>query len=216
VARPLQLLDLGLVEYEAALALQRRLVAERQADARPDTLVLCEHPHVFTLGRRAGARAHVLAPGAVPVVEVERGGDVTYHGPGQLVGYPIFRLEPAEQDLPRFLRGLEEVLLRALATAVGLAGRRRPGYTGVWLGERKVASIGVAVTGWVTFHGFALNVATDLGYFDRIEPCGLPSAVMTTVSAALGRPVAPAELTPAVLAAVAEVFERAVATPSSA
>jgi lipoyl(octanoyl) transferase len=208
VAGSLQLLTLGLVDYREAWALQQRLVDERCADARPDTLVLCQHPHVFTLGRRAGARRNVLDPGAVPVVEVERGGDVTYHGPGPLVGYPIFKLAPEEQDLHRFLRGLEEALIRALQASVGLAAGRKEGATGVWAAGKKVASLGVAVRNWVTFHGFALNVATDLAYFGRIVPCGLAPEVMSSVERLLGRPVALPEVQGAVARAVAEVFGR--------
>jgi lipoyl(octanoyl) transferase len=208
VAGSLQLLTLGLVDYREAWALQQRLVDERCTDARPDTLVLCQHPHVFTLGRRAGARRNVIDPGDVPVVEVERGGDVTYHGPGQLVGYPIFKLAPEEQDLHRFLRGLEEALIRALDQSVGLAAERRLGATGVWAAGKKVASLGVAVRNWVTFHGFALNVAPDLAYFGRIVPCGLASEVMSSVERLLGRKVALAEVQAAVVLAVAEVFGR--------
>jgi lipoate-protein ligase B len=208
VAAALQLLDLGLVEYREAWALQQRLVDERCADARPDTLVLCQHPHVFTLGRRAGARRNVIDPGDVPVVEVERGGDVTYHGPGQLVGYPIFKLAPEEQDLHRFLRRLEAALILALGRSVGLAAGRREGATGVWAAGKKVASLGVAVRNWVTFHGFALNVSTDLAYFGRIVPCGLAPDVMASLERLLGRPVALAEVRDAVIAAVGEVFGR--------
>ena len=207
----LQVLDVGLLEYREAWALQQRLVDERVADARPDTLVLCEHPHVFTLGRRAGARANVIAPGEVPVVEVERGGDVTYHGPGQLVGYPILKLAPEEQDLHRFLRGLEEALIRALAQSVGLEAERRAGATGVWAAGKKIVSLGVAVRNWVTFHGFALNVATDLAYFARIVPCGLRPEVMSSLERLQGRAVTLAEVTPAVVASLAEVFGRRLA-----
>jgi lipoate-protein ligase B len=208
VAPRLQVLDVGLLEYREAWALQQRLVDERVADACPDTLVLCQHPHVFTLGRRAGARANVIAPGEVPIVEVERGGDVTYHGPGQLVGYPVFKLGPEEQDLHRFLRGLEEALIRALRRSCGLAAERRAGQTGVWAAGKKVVSLGVAVRNWVTFHGFALNVSTDLAYFARISPCGLDPSVMSSLDRLLGRPVTCAEVTPAVVASLAEVFGR--------
>ena len=208
MAPRLQILDVGLLEYREAWALQQRLVDERVADQRPDTLVLCEHPHVFTLGRRVGAAQNVIAPGDVPVVEVERGGDVTYHGPGQLVGYPILKLAPAEQDLHRFLRGLEEALIRALARSVGLEAERRAGATGVWAAGKKIVSLGVAVRNWVTFHGFALNVTTDLAYFARISPCGLAPEVMSSLARLLGREVTVAEVTPAVGASLAEVFGR--------
>jgi lipoyl(octanoyl) transferase len=208
VASSLQVLDLGLVDYREAWALQLRLVDERAADARPDTLVVCQHPHVFTLGRRAGAHRNVLDAGDVPVVEVERGGDVTYHGPGQLVGYPILKLGAEERDLQRFLRHLEEALIRALKGSVGLEAGRREGATGVWAAGRKIASLGVAVRNWVTFHGFALNVATDLSYFGRIVPCGLPAEVMSSVTRLLGREVGVRDVQAAVVAAVAEVFGR--------
>jgi lipoyl(octanoyl) transferase len=192
------LLDLGRTDYEATWALQLRMVAERQAGAGRDTLVLVEHPDVITLGRRASARAHVLAPDAMPVVEVERGGDATYHGPGQLVGYPILRLDEEERDLHAFLRGLEQGLIDACG-ALGLAGAgRRAGWTGVWREGRKLASIGIAVRRWVTLHGFALNVATDLARFQAIRPCGLDAAVMTSLSVELGRPVALDEVKPLV------------------
>ncbi|HEY3354195.1 MAG TPA: lipoyl(octanoyl) transferase LipB [Polyangia bacterium] len=210
-APPLVVLARGLVPYEEALALMRDLVAQRARDACPDTLVLLEHPHVFTVGRRAEAARNVLAPGDVPVVAVERGGDVTYHGPGQLVGYPILKLAEGERDLARVLRGLEEALIRALAEVPGLAAERRPGFTGVWHGGRKLGSIGVAVRDWVTYHGFALNVTTDLSYFRRINPCGLSPEVMGTVAEAVGGPVDAAALRGAVARAVAAVFGRRLA-----
>src|SRR5207249_2062595 len=144
----------------------------------------------------AGARDHVLSDD-IPVVEVERGGDVTYHGPGQLVGYPIVALAGAERDLHRFLRALEAGLIDACA-ALGLDAGRKAGWTGVWLGEKKVASIGIAVRRWVTYHGFALNVATDLARFRAIHPCGLDAGVMTSLAAALGRPVTVDETKPLV------------------
>jgi lipoyl(octanoyl) transferase len=147
-----------------------------------------EHPHVITLGRTRGALAHLVAPGEVEVVEVERGGDVTYHGPGQIVAYPILLLREEERDLHRFLRNLEEAMIRALAR-FGLAAGREAGKTGVWVGTaaRKLASIGIACRRWVTFHGLALNVTTDLGYFARIQPCGFDPTVMTSMARELGR-----------------------------
>ncbi len=198
-----KLLDLGRLDYEEAWALQKRLVAERQAGGGADTLVLVEHPDVITLGRRKSARDNVLSD-EIPVVEVERGGDVTYHGPGQLVGYPILALDGEERDLHRFLRALEQGLIDA-CVALGLDAGRKACWTGVWLGERKVASIGIAVRRWVTYHGFALNVATDLARFRAINPCGLDAAVMTSLAEALGRPVTVAEMK----APVAEAIGRA-------
>ncbi len=169
-------------------------MAERQRGERPDTLVLVEHPHVITVGRRRGALANILAAGEVEVVEVERGGDVTYHGPGQIVAYPIVMLEEGERDLHRFLRNLEEGMIRTLARWE-IAADRAPGKTGVWIaGQRKIASIGIACRKWVTFHGLALNVTTDLRYFARIQPCGFDATVMTSMAHELGRDVALAEV----------------------
>ena len=209
MVRPLAVVDLGRVAYGAAHARQLELVAARQAGAGEDTLLLVEHPHVITIGRRREAAAHVLAAGDVPVVEVERGGDVTYHGPGQLVAYPILLLDEPERDLHRYLRGLEEAILRTLAD-LGVAGAgRQAGATGVWVGARKVASIGVACRRWVTFHGLALNVSTDLAYFRRIQPCGFDAAVMTSVSALLGRAVALEEAKEPLVRRMGEVLGRA-------
>jgi lipoate-protein ligase B len=206
------LVDLGREEYGRARDLQLDIVAARQRGQGEDTLVLVEHPHVITLGRRRGAQANVLHAGDVPVVEIERGGDVTYHGPGQLVAYPIVRLDEGERDLHRFLRNLEEGVIRALAD-VGIAAGRRAGATGVWVGDsdaaKKIASIGIACRRWVTFHGLALNVATDLAYFERINPCGFDASVMTSASAVLGRPVAVDAMKPILAARLGEALGRA-------
>jgi len=184
-------MDLGVRDYAEVWGMQRELVAARQRDEVPDTLILVEHPHVITLGR-GSHRENLLAVGDVPTFEIERGGDVTYHGPGQLVGYPIFLLRPDERDLHQYLRNLEEALLRTAAD-FGIAGDRNPGWTGVWTAEpgprRKLASIGVAVKRWVTMHGFALNVSTDLSRFAAINPCGLEANVMASLASVLGRPV---------------------------
>jgi lipoyl(octanoyl) transferase len=187
---PARVLDLGLRDFGAVWEMQRELVAARQRDEIPDTLVLVEHPDVITLGRGT-RRENLLRPDDMPVFEIERGGDVTYHGPGQLVGYPIFLLRQHERDLHKYLRDLEEAMIRALGQ-LGLPAGREPGWTGVWTTAapaRKLASIGVAVKKWVTLHGFALNVSTDLGRFTAINPCGLEASVMTSVSACLGRAV---------------------------
>jgi lipoyl(octanoyl) transferase len=205
------LLDLGRREFGEVWTQQQELVAARQRDERPDTLVLVEHPDVITLGRRRSAQANVLSAGDIPVFEIERGGDVTYHGPGQLVGYPIVKLDEGERDLHAYLRNLEEALIGVCAD-VGLAGRRNPGWTGVWIGERKVASIGIAVRRWVTMHGFALNVATDLSRFAAINPCGLDAAVMTSLAAESGRALTVDQVKPLVAtrlgAALARDFGR--------
>jgi lipoate-protein ligase B len=191
-------LDLGRREFGEVWTQQQELVAARQRDERPDTLILVEHPDVITLGRRRSAQDNVRSAGDIPVFEIERGGDVTYHGPGQLVGYPIVKLAEDERDLHAYLRNLEEALIGVCAE-VGLQGRRNPGWTGVWIGERKVASIGIAVRRWVTMHGFALNVATDLSRFAAINPCGLDAAVMTSLSTESGRPLTLDEVKPLVI-----------------
>jgi lipoate-protein ligase B len=187
-------LDLGRTSYREAHVRQLAMVGERQRGERRDALVLVEHPHVITVGRTRGALAHILGAGDVEVVEVERGGDVTYHGPGQIVAYPILLLEEGERDLHRFLRNLEEGMIRTLARW-DIAADREPGKTGVWLqGQRKIASIGIACRKWVTFHGLALNVTTDLSYFARIQPCGFDAAVMTSMAHELGRDIALADV----------------------
>jgi lipoyl(octanoyl) transferase len=172
--------------YAEALALQRNAAKARLSGALGDDLMLLvEHPPVVTLGRstKAGnliATPALLAERGVELYEVERGGDVTFHGPGQIVGYPIVDLTQHKQDLHWYLRQLEETMIRALAR-FDITAARNPGKTGVWVGDRKIASIGVHARQWVTWHGFALNVATDLSYFDLMVPCGLPDVVMTSV-----------------------------------
>ena len=185
------------------------MVGERQRGERRDALLLVEHPHVITVGRTRGALANILRAGDVEVVEVERGGDVTYHGPGQIVAYPIVQLEEGERDLHRFLRNLEEAMIRTL-TRWEIAAGREPGKTGVWTGEgrRKIASIGIACRKWVTFHGLALNVTTDLAYFARIQPCGFDATVMTSMAQELGREVALAEVKAALVAELGDALSR--------
>jgi lipoyl(octanoyl) transferase len=179
-ARALQIVQAGLRPYGEALAWQRALAEARIAgQLEHDVLLLLEHPAVVTLGRTARP-AHVLRPDDVEVFEVERGGGVTFHGPGQLVGYPIIDLGAHRRDLHWYLRTLEQALITALA-ALGLPAERSAGYTGVWVGGRKIASIGVHVRQWVTWHGFALNVTTDLRDFERIVPCGIAGVVMTSL-----------------------------------
>lgn len=182
----------GLTDYAEALELQRDLARARvSGELADDLLLLVEHSRVVTLGRGASesnitASRDLLAERGVEVHEIERGGDVTYHGPGQLVGYPIIDLGRHKQDLHWYLRQLEETLIRALAK-LAIAGRRVPGYTGVWVENRKIASIGVHVTRWVTFHGFALNVSTDLSDFDLIIPCGIEAVQMTSIEKEIGQ-----------------------------
>ena len=181
--------DLGTASYRDAWARQLALVEGRQANIEPDTLLVVEHPHVFTLGRRREAEGNVLAAGEVEVIAIERGGDVTYHGPGQVVAYPVVLLDGAERDLHAYLRNLEEAVIRTCAV-FGLTTDREPGKTGVWMttarGRQKLCSMGIACRKWVTFHGLALNVTTDLAYFQRINPCGFESGVMTSMGAQLG------------------------------
>jgi lipoate-protein ligase B len=180
--------DLGRIGYAEAWDLQRRLVAERREGGGEDQLLLCEHDEVVTTGRRAqgptrdeSETAGVRAAG-IEVVAIERGGAATYHGPGQLVGYPLVLLAPGERDLHRFLRHLEGALIVGLSESCGLSAERREGFTGVWVGERKLASIGIACRGWVTYHGFALNLSTDLSRFALFRPCDLDAQVMTSLA----------------------------------
>ena len=173
---PITVRDLGLAGYRQVHALQHELLLKVQA-GRGDVLLLVEHPHVITLGRRQEARRNVLAASDVEVVEIERGGDVTYHGPGQLVAYPIIALRDKERDLHQFLRNLESAII-ATCRDFGLDAGRQAEQTGVWRQGRKLASIGIACRKWVTFHGLALNVSTDLSYFTRINPCGFQSSVI--------------------------------------
>ena len=183
---PLAVVDLGRRPYGPTLELQRALCRARvEGRIDQDLLLLVEHDPVVTLGRSTKASSLPVPPGDLPahgveVFEIERGGDVTFHGPGQLVGYPIVDLQHLTPDLHWYLRELEGALIDALAT-LHIAGQRNPGQTGVWVGARKIASIGVHVKKWVTLHGFALNVTTDLRYFDLIVPCGIDGVQMTTV-----------------------------------
>jgi lipoyl(octanoyl) transferase len=207
---PIRVRRLGRVPYPEALALQERLVGERQAGRGFDTLLLLEHPPVVTLGRGADP-AHLLRTRAelsrkgVEVFEAGRGGDVTYHGPGQLVGYPILRLPPPLQDLHLLLRRLEEALIRS-CLEFGIEAGRVEGLTGVWVGREKLAAIGLRVARWVTSHGFALNVSTDLAAFDDIVPCGIKGRGVTSLSRLLGRDVALEEAAEAVARAFCGLF----------
>lgn len=211
-ARELWVVDLGLRPYAEALELQRVVARARiNGDVDQDVLLLVEHPPVITLGR-SSKDAHLLAnreqlrTRGVEVFEVERGGDVTFHGPGQLVGYPIIDLKRHKQDLHWYLRQVEELLIRALAE-FGVQGERVAKYTGVWTKNRKIASIGVHARDWVTWHGFALNVGTQLSYFDLIVPCGIPEVTMTSLQRELGgRDVGVGETGRAVAVAAASVL----------
>jgi lipoyl(octanoyl) transferase len=206
--------DLGVVEYGAALEWQRRVVAARKAGAVPDVLLLCEHPHVITLGRSgklANLRAsdQVLQQMGVSFFETDRGGDITYHGPGQLVGYPILNLGEIRRDVAWYVRGLEEAMIRTTAE-FGISSRRLSGRTGVWVdvsdGEEKLGAIGVHLSRWITSHGFAYNVSTDLRYFDLIVPCGIADKQATSLEKLLGRRIGKEEIAPRIAAHLGELF----------
>jgi lipoyl(octanoyl) transferase len=178
--------NLGRMDYLAALALQEELVRRKQQESSPDILLFVEHPHVYTLGR-GGKESNVLAPEDVPVIRTSRGGDVTYHGPGQMVVYPIIDLRSKlRKDVHRYVRNLELSVIETLKD-FALQGARRPPFTGIWIGDRKIAAIGVAVRRCITFHGLALNVSPDLSYFKRIIPCGLAWADVTSMARESGK-----------------------------
>src|ERR1700704_5674375 len=210
--REIDVRRLGLIPYADALALQRELVEERRAGRIGDLLLLVEHPHVLTLGVRGdGGRSHILASAealasrAIDVHETGRGGDITYHGPGQLVGYPIIDLKPDRCDVHRYVRDLEEVLIRT-ASDYGVAAQRVDGLTGVWVGREKLAAIGVRIARWITSHGFALNVTTDLDFFNLIVPCGIPDRGVTSLARLLGRTIERAEVERQIVAHFRQVF----------
>jgi lipoyl(octanoyl) transferase len=210
--KPLAVRRLGRIPYAAGLELQARLVQQRQAGEIPDTLLLLEHDPVFTIGRN-GKADNVLVPEdalkaqGFDVFETGRGGDVTYHGPGQVVGYPILDLSPDRRDVHRYVRDLEEVMIRTCA-AYGLQGSRVSGRTGCWIGDEKIGAIGVRISRWVTSHGFALNVTTDLSAFRLIVPCGISDRGVTSLEKALGRPVDLDEVMDRLEVDLAAVMER--------
>jgi lipoyl(octanoyl) transferase len=214
--RDLVVRRLGLVPYNEALDLQKALVEDRRAGRIPDTLLLLEHPHVITLGvKLADARSHivaspeVLAERGVEVIETGRGGDVTYHGPGQLVAYPILDLKPDRQDVHRYVRDLEAVMIR-LCASYGVTADRSSGLSGAWVGDRKIGAIGVRISRWITSHGLAFNVSTDVSYFDLIVPCGIADKGVTSLSVELGRAASVDEVADAFVQAFASVFDRSV------
>jgi lipoyl(octanoyl) transferase len=218
--RALEIRRPGLVPYREALALQRALVEDRRADRIGDLLLLVEHPHVLTLGVRGDVgRSHVLATSdalrtrGIEIVETGRGGDITYHGPGQIVGYPIINLQPDRADVHRYVRDLEEVLIRVAADC-GVAAERVAGLTGVWVGQEKLAAIGVRISRWITCHGFALNVTTDLNYFNLIVPCGVRDRGVTSL-ACLGADSDRAAAEDRIVTRFAEVFDRLPVEPAA-
>ena len=208
------MVDLGLMGYAEAWALQKRVVAARKAGAIEDVLLLCEHPHVITQGRNGKrehllASEHVLHQKGVEFHTTDRGGDITYHGPGQIVGYPILNLGAIRRDVVWYVRMLEEAMIRATAE-FGITAERVAGKTGIWAGnggaEEKLAAIGVHISRWVTSHGFAYNVSTDLRYFDLIVPCGIADRKATSLEKLLGRSVKREEIAPRIAEHFGEVF----------
>jgi len=229
-ARPLEVRRLGLIPYADGLELQRALVDDRKADRIPDTLLLLQHPHVVTIGVKKDGRSHIIATPqqleerGVDVFETGRGGDVTYHGPGQIVGYPIIDLNPDRRDVHRYVRDLEEVMIRVCADYGVVAGRSK-GFSGAWVtstrsapsgqvAEAKIGAIGVRISRWITSHGFAFNVTTDVEFFNLIVPCGISDRGVTSLSQELGRPMAIDEVEERFIDHFASVFERNV-TPAS-
>ena len=213
---PLLICDLGIHTWDAAFELQQRLVSARKPGAIDDVLLLCEHPHVITLGRNASqknllASEHVLRQKGVELRETNRGGDITYHGPGQIVGYPILNLDRIRRDVHWYVRTLEEAMIRASAD-FGVAAYRIPGKTGTWvqlsgdIQEEKLAAIGVHISRWITSHGFAYNVCTDLRFFDLIIPCGIADRKATSLEKLLHRNVSLDEVKPRLIHHLAELF----------
>lgn len=219
--RVLEVRRLGVVPYAEALALQRALVEDRRAECIDDTLLLVEHPPVITLGVKGdGGRSHILAAPqqlaahGIEVHETGRGGDVTYHGPGQIVGYPILNLKPDRQDVHRYVRDLEETLIR-VAAEFGVSATRVKGLTGVWVGGEKLAAIGVRIARWITSHGFALNVRTNLDEFALIVPCGIADRGVTSLEQ-LGVAANQSEVEDAIVRHFSAVFERQLVERTSA
>jgi lipoyl(octanoyl) transferase len=214
--RALEIRRLGIVPYADALQLQRALVDERRADRVPDLLLLLQHPAVITVGVKGdGGRSNIVATAerlgelGIDVSETGRGGDVTYHGPGQIVGYPIVDLKPDRCDVHRYVRDLEEMMIR-VSGDYGVSAGRIPGLTGTWVGDEKIGAIGVRISRWITSHGFAFNVATDLRHFQLIVPCGIADHGVTSLEKAAGRSISIEEAEQRIVARFAEVFEREV------
>ena len=214
--KPLAVRRLGLVPYADALELQRRLVDDRKADRIPDTLLLLQHPHVVTIGVKKDGRSHILASPerlsslGVEVFDTGRGGDVTYHGPGQLVGYPIIDLNPDRRDVHRYVRDLEDVMIRVCAD-YGIEAERIKGLSGTWIGSEKIGAIGVRISRWISSHGFAFNVTTDVDFFKLIVPCGIADRGVTSLSARIGTPQSMADVEDRFVTRFCDVFGRTLA-----
>ena len=193
MSRKVCLVNLGLTEYGKVYQLQKRLLEERKADRCPDTLILCEHLPVFTIGRTGSStnvvvEEKVYRAAGIELVHIDRGGDITYHGPGQLVAYPVLDLKNYGRDVHKYIRKLEEVIVRLLSK-FDVKGERKEGYTGVWVGDEKIAAIGIGVSKWVSYHGIAFNVDPDMSHFSMIVPCGLKRVKVTSLSATTGRQI---------------------------
>jgi lipoyl(octanoyl) transferase len=220
--RQLEIRRLGLVGYAEALAMQRTLVEQRRAGTVPDLLLILQHPPVITLGVKGdGGRSHIvasaerLAQDGIAVEETGRGGDVTYHGPGQIVGYPILDLRPDRCDVHRYVRDVEDVMIRACAD-YGVTAGRISGLTGTWVGEEKIGAIGIRISRWITSHGFAFNVATNLQHFQLIVPCGIADHGVTSLEKATGRSIRLEEAEDVLIRHFAAVFDRTVTSPLTA
>lgn len=210
--RTIEVRRFGIISYAEGLEIQKALVAQRKAGEIPDQLLLLQHPPVITLGVKSRSdRSHIIASSdlleaeGVEIFETGRGGDVTYHGPGQLVGYPIIDLKPDRCDVHQYVRDLEDVMIR-MASAFGVEAGRVPGLTGAWVGDEKLGAIGVRIARWVTSHGFAFNVNTTLDHFDLIVPCGITGKGVTSLERLLGRPFPMAEIEESAVKAFSEVF----------
>jgi lipoyl(octanoyl) transferase len=220
--RQVEVRRLGVVGYADALAMQRALVEERRAGSVPDLLLILQHPAVITLGVKGdGGRSHILASAerlaeeGIAVEETGRGGDVTYHGPGQIVGYPILDLRPDRCDVHRYVRDVEEVMIRTCAE-YGVNAGRISGLTGTWVGEDKIGAIGIRISRWITSHGFAFNAATNLQHFRMIVPCGIAEHGVTSLEKETGRSIPLTEVEEALIRQFAVVFDRAVTQPEEA
>ena len=216
--RPLDVRRAGLVSYQDALTLQRTLVEDRRAARIPDTLLLLQHPPVITLGVKGdGGRSNVIAVPArlselgIEISETGRGGDVTYHGPGQIVGYPILDLRPDRCDVHRYVRDLEEVMIRVCGD-YGVAAGRINGLTGTWIGDEKIGAIGIRISRWITSHGFAFNVGTNLEHFSLIVPCGITGRGVTSLDRAIGQKVLIPQVEDAIVRHFCQVFQRTATT----
>lgn len=210
IFRSLSYSDLGFVDYKKTWDFQKELLNERKNNLIDDTLLLLEHPHTYTLGKTANKNNLIgsedfLSKKSISIFEIDRGGDITYHGPGQLVGYPIINLTDWQQDTHKYLRALEEAIIKTIAE-FGITGERNDKFTGVWINERKIAAIGIKVSRWITMHGFALNCNTDLSFYDGIIPCGIKDKAVTSIEKEIGQKISMNDLKEKFVKHFVEVF----------